>query len=407
MISSLINPWQVLGLSPNASREAVKAAFREKINQSSRQSRAMVSLANHILTSTVSRYQRMAGTNNFSINDYNDHFVLAASGHSKGLASKIATKKSLLQDADEHGRTLLYIACKSGFYDMCKLLLQMGAPINVRQVDGSTPLHGAAYFGHQLVVGLLLEHGAKIDVTNKWGHTALIECVPGSEMQRFIQTASTDTISSLAAKLREKRLVENVRLVEYKGNVIAKELRRDPQSLDRTTRAQWDNILRTWELTWHGTRYQNMAPIIEKGLVPAGTDGIKPPNGHFSLGKEYFGIRNWAAAIFLSPSILYAGHAAYAERVISQREQWCVLVKAYCKPSSYKAYDPTVLEYNGMEGEPNFPEFRVPVVGEDKNVLLRVESARNVVVRSLVFARLSFLEDETINFEEVKKLFKH
>ena len=406
-INGPINPWQVLGLTPNVSRGAVKMAFREKIKQSARQNRAMVSLANHMLTSTVpNRYQQKPGTNEFFIKDC-DVFVLAACGHTTALSSKIASRKSLLEETDEHNRSLLYTACKSGFYDMCKLLLQRGASINKCQVDGSTPLHAAAFFGHTLLVGLLLEYGAKIDIKNKWGHTALQESTSHPDIQRLIQTAPSDIISSLAAKLTEKKLVTNMRLVEFKGKVIAKELLRDPSSLDRITRAEWDNILESWELTWHGTRYRHLESIIEKGLIPAGTDGIQPPSGHFSLGKEYFGIRNWAAAIFTSPSILYAGHAAYADRVVSQRQQWCVLVKAYCKPNTYKSYDPTVFEYTPMEGEPAFPEFRVPVAGADKNVILRVESKRSVVVRSLVFVHLSFLEDEDVKFEEVKKLFTH
>ena len=405
-INGPINPWQVLGLTPGASRDAVKGAFREKIRQSARQKRAMVSLANHMLTSTVpNRYHQKPGTNEFFIKDC-DVFVLATCGHTTALASKIASKKKLVKKTDEHNRTLLYIACKSGFYDMCKLLLQRGASINKCQVDDSTPLHAAAFYGHTLLVGLLLEYGANIDMKNRWGNTALQESTSHADIQRLIQTASSDIISSLAAKLTERKLVTSMRLVEFKGKVIAKELLRDPSSLDRITRADWDNILQSWELVWHGTKYRHLESIIEKGLIPAGTDGIQPPNGHFSLGKEYFGIQNWAAAIFISPSILYAGHAAYAERVVSQRKQWCVLVKAYCKPNTYKSYDPTVFKYTPMEGEPDSPEFRVPVPGADKNVILRVESKRSVVVRSIVFVRLSFLEDKDVTFDEMKELFK-
>ena len=405
-INGPINPWKVLGLKPGASREAVKMAFRERIKQSARQNRAMVSLANHVLTSTVpNRYQQKPGTDEFFIENC-DVFVLAACGNTTALASMIASKKRLVKKTDEHNRTLLYIACKSGFYDMCKLLLRRGASINKCQRDGSTPLHAAAFYGHTLIVGLLLEYGAKIDIKNRWGRTALQESTSHADIQRLIQTASTDIISSLAAKLTERKLVKNMRLVEFKGKVIAKELLRDPSSLDRITRANWDTILESWELTWHGTRYRHLESIIEKGLIPAGIDGIQPPSGHFSLGNEYFGVQNWAAAIFISPSILYAGHAAYADRVVSQDQQWCVLAKAYCKPNTYESYNPTIFKYTPMEGETDSPEFRVPVAEADKNVILRVESKRNVVVRSIVFVRLSFLEDEDVEFEKVEELFK-
>lgn len=401
-----IDPWRTLGLPSNASRDAVKVAFKNKINQPNRQSRAVVSIANHILTSTADRYEQQMGTNKFSIKK-RDHFVMAACGYTKRLAELIAQTKhlKLLEDADEHGRTLLYIACKSGFYDMCQMLLQKGSPVNQVQRDGSTPLHGAAYYNHTLVVGLLLEYGAKIDIKNRWGHTALQE-TGSTEIQSLIQTASSDRILSLEAMLKEKRLVASVRPIEFNGKVIAKELLRDPRTLDRRTREKWNTILRTWKLTWHGTKYSNLPSIIKKGLIPSGTDGIKPPAGHFKLGQEYQGLRNWAAAIFLSPSLFYSAHEAYSERVLSKREQWCVLVKVYCNPGCYTSHDPTVFEYTPMEGEPPAPEYRVPVVGEDKNVILRVESARNVVVRSLVFVRTKVLDNQEINFEQAGELFK-
>ena len=404
IITTPINPWRVLGLqSSGASREAVKAAFKKKITQPTRQKRAEISIANYILTSTTGRYMRKKGTDEFVIQTP-DHFMLAACGHTQELASAIAKRGSLVKDKDEHGRTLLYLASRSGFYDTSKLLLQKGAAVNELQKHGSTPLHGAAFYGQALVVGLLLEFGARSDIKNKWGSTAQDESAT-SEIRRLIQTASADSISSLAAKLGAKQLVLNVRLIEYEGKVIAKELLRDPRSLDGKTRIEWNSILSNWEPAWHGTRYCNLESILEKGLVPAGSSGIKPSKGHYSLGDKICGIANWAAAIFLSPSILYAGHVCYSERIFSESEQWCVLVKAYCKPGSYKAYDPTVFSYKPMEGEPEMPEYRVPVLQADKNVILRVESTRSVVVGSLMFVRLSFLENQEINFEKAMELF--
>ncbi|KAJ7386826.1 hypothetical protein OS493_006856 [Desmophyllum pertusum] len=405
VISVPLNPWQVLGLhSSGVSREAVKEAFKMKITQPVRQNRAMVSIAYHMLTSSAGRYTRIQGKDEFVVRR-RDHFMLAACGHTKELTLRIAKKGNLVEDRDEHGRTLLYIASKSGFYDTCKLLLQKGASVNEAQRDGSTPLHGAAYFGHALVVGLLLQHGARSDIRNKWGNTALEESTT-PEIRNLIQTASTDGISALAATLKEKQLVLNVRLIEYGGEVIAKELTRDPRTLDARTRAEWNGIHSSWETAWHGTRYKYLQPIIEKGLLPAGSSGIKPAANHYSLGEEYFGIYNWAAAIFLSPSILYAAHVCYSDRVFSESQQWCVLVKVYCKPGCYKSYDPTVFQYKPMNGEPDMPEYRVPVTEADKNVILRVESTRSVVVRSLMFVRLNFLENQDMNFEKAMELLR-
>ena len=59
-----------------------------------------------------------------------------------------------------------------------------------------------------------------------------------------------------------------------------------------------------------------------------------------------------------------------------------------------------------MEGEPDTPEYRVPVEDKNKEVILRVESARNVVVRSIIFIRASVLENQDIIFKELEPLFK-
>jgi hypothetical protein len=203
------------------------------------------------------------------------------------------------------------------------------------------PLHAAAFYGHFLVVGLLLEYGAKTDIKNTWKHTALEES-HSTDIKNLIQNAPSDLIFSLKTKLMEKQIVSEMRPIEFKGHHIAKELIRHPNALDPETRAKINTIIKNWKMTWHGTRFENLESILHHGLLPAGIKAIEPPNGHVRLDKMLFGVGNWAAAIFVSPSILYAAHEAYSERVMSNREQWCVLVKVYCSPDAYKAFKHTV-----------------------------------------------------------------
>ena len=59
-----------------------------------------------------------------------------------------------------------------------------------------------------------------------------------------------------------------------------------------------------------------------------------------------------------------------------------------------------------MDGEPVMPEYRIPVHEADKNVILRVESTRSVVVRSLMFVRLAFLENQNVNFDQAMELLR-
>ena len=401
-IPETINPWQVLGLrSSSVPFSDIKTAFKMKTTQPRRQNRAMASIAYHMLTSSTDRYMRKPGTDEFVVRRP-DHFMLAACGHTSRLTLMIGplTRKHLVEVKDEHKRSLLYIASRSGFYDTCELLLWNGAPINDVQSTGSTPLHGAAYFGHTWIVSLLLHHGARCDIKNQWGNTPLDESAT-PEIRSLIQTASADRILSLTADLREKNLVWRVRLIEYQGEVIAKELLRDGSTLDESTRAAWIDICLDWETAWHGTKHEYLKSIVKKGLLPAGVNGIIPPYGHIPLHEEVRGVRDWASAIFLSPSILYA--AAYSEKVDSESQQWCVIVRANCNPGSYEAHEHTLANpYDRMDGEPEMLEYRVPVKWGN----LSVESARNVVVYSLMFVRLSFLKNQDINYNDKTMLLR-
>ena len=269
---------------------------------------------------------------------------------------------------------------------MCELLLEKGASINEVQSTGSTSLHVAAYYGHTLIVRLLLQYGAKADIKDQFGKTALNESA-NPMISSQIQTASGDKILSLTAELRKKNLVHRVQLIKHQGEVIAKELARDQSTLDEGTRAQWIDICCNWESAWHGTRSGNLESIVMKGLRPGtGAINIKPEAGLYELNEEHLRAPNWARAIFLTPCILFASLEEYAERVSSESQLWCVLVKAYCKPGSYKSYN---------------PEINVPV--KDFRIW-RVESVDDVVVYSLMFVRCSFLENKHMNLDEKMRI---
>ena len=57
-----------------------------------------------------------------------------------------------------------------------KLCLELGNHVNAANVDGNTALHGAAFRGTQgteLVIQVLVDNGANINVRNQWGWTPL------------------------------------------------------------------------------------------------------------------------------------------------------------------------------------------------------------------------------------------
>ena len=97
-----------------------------------------------------------------------DLFALAAMGDSDGLAIALAGGASA-NEADEYGRTLLFIAAHNNHLEAVRVLLGGGADPNVAGKDGQTPLAAACL--HTLsqecdieIVRLLVGHGAPMTI---------------------------------------------------------------------------------------------------------------------------------------------------------------------------------------------------------------------------------------------------
>ncbi|KAJ3520622.1 hypothetical protein NMY22_g12670 [Coprinellus aureogranulatus] len=70
------------------------------------------------------------------------------------------------------GWTPLHYACQNGHAECAQILLEAGADINARTLDGSTALKLACYRGYEDCVKHLLEHGADTSIKNIFGETA-------------------------------------------------------------------------------------------------------------------------------------------------------------------------------------------------------------------------------------------
>ena len=55
----------------------------------------------------------------------------------------------------------MWIASQNGHVDAIRVLVELGADVNTPDNNGSTPMHIAVRKGHQDVVNLLNEYGAK------------------------------------------------------------------------------------------------------------------------------------------------------------------------------------------------------------------------------------------------------
>lgn len=420
-IPRIVEPYKFLHVNQNASRAEIKSAFLKVANHSRRQDRAMASLSYNILMSKIPRYRKISD-DCFEVTQRTDVIVLAVVGATASLVAQISKNSSLASTTDEHQHSLLYVSARAGFYDTTEALLEMGVPVNEKQVDGSTALHAASFYRQQPVVELLLRHGADPTITNKWGNFPADEAP--SEIKQIILSYKEDRISQIVSSLVGKGLAFLVRLINHKGTIVAKEVLRNRNVIDPRTRQELDSIISSWKSVWHGTKAKHLESILRHGLKPSGSKlpggfTISPPLNHIKLDKKCFGIDNWANAVFVSPRITYACHVAYSERISSVNKKWCVLIRAYVKPGTYTRHQSTVSSgADPIPGESVMPEYRMDADPEEQEIFCvksglagtegGTEFDRNLVVKSVVFISLAFLEKTpNLTFELLKSLFEN
>jgi hypothetical protein len=68
----------------------------------------------------------------------------------------------------------LAYACLEGHVDVARYLIEHGADVNGRAVNGATPLMLAARSGQIEIAKLLIDKGADIDARNDSGLTAMV-----------------------------------------------------------------------------------------------------------------------------------------------------------------------------------------------------------------------------------------
>ncbi|XP_040149397.1 protein phosphatase 1 regulatory subunit 16A isoform X3 [Ictidomys tridecemlineatus] len=88
-----------------------------------------------------------------------------------------------LNDPLDHGATLGWVAClqlhmaaASGFSEAATLLLEHGASLSAKDLDGWEPLHAAAYWGQVHLVELLVANGADLNGKSLMDETPLDVC---------------------------------------------------------------------------------------------------------------------------------------------------------------------------------------------------------------------------------------
>jgi len=107
--------------------------------------------------------------------------IAAMRGHENAVIS-LAKQGANCNVKGPMGYSTLHFLCMKGLIDSVRELLGpgIGAAINSRTDEGSTPLHAAVSGNHLNVALLLISKGASKNVTNKSGKTPLM-CLKGKE----------------------------------------------------------------------------------------------------------------------------------------------------------------------------------------------------------------------------------
>jgi ankyrin repeat protein len=93
-------------------------------------------------------------------------------------------EKNNLYARMEPGYPTIYIAVRSGHYDIVDLLLKKGN-WNYDN-DPSTPMHCAAYYGHYQLISLLMHAGIPLQIKNKYKHLPVEEAAT-TDIERLLK----------------------------------------------------------------------------------------------------------------------------------------------------------------------------------------------------------------------------
>ena len=187
-----IDPFEVLNISPFSSFDEIREAYMNLATCPLRVVRAKACLAYDILCNK-DKYYKVGNKYKVKIKDC---FYYTIIGDLNSLQYLIENNKNLLYQKDNLQRNLLYIAARNGYFNITEYLLKKGININEVQSTGSTALHGAAFYGQELVIQLLIEHGIDTKIRNNYGSTAADEAKTPS-IRELIIRSDQDQITQL------------------------------------------------------------------------------------------------------------------------------------------------------------------------------------------------------------------
>ena len=112
-------------------------------------------------------------------------FVAASFGNLSELQQLIGKTDINARNPHSFHQTALMNAAQAGWETIVIELIRGGAKLDLADDNGDTALHYCAQFHQPRVMKLLLDAGAKTDLQDKWKQTPLISCISSSEWDGF------------------------------------------------------------------------------------------------------------------------------------------------------------------------------------------------------------------------------
>jgi serine/threonine-protein phosphatase 6 regulatory ankyrin repeat subunit B len=153
-----------------------------------------------------------------------DIFIHAVHGNSSEVVRLLLEapmgKQLVNNTVKTGGKTPLMMAAAKGNREICRLLIEAGADVNLADVWGGTPLQEACYWGHLAVAGLLLKSGAGINNAERRGLTPLMRSASRGNTAIVKLLLSKNADVHATTKSGNTALMEAVKAFEEKADLV-------------------------------------------------------------------------------------------------------------------------------------------------------------------------------------------
>ena len=153
--------------------------------------------------------QHSATTNTSSVSNALCNAV--RSGNLRAVKEQLTNGIDINAKDSEFGVTALAWAVLLNDMEIAKFLIEKGADVNMKNRDGSTPLHSAAFLGRAEIAKLLIQKGADVSPKNYRDETPLDVSVVDWETTKFIAGLLTIKVAAEKVKAGRPEIIEILR----------------------------------------------------------------------------------------------------------------------------------------------------------------------------------------------------